>query len=272
MTNHRAVCLALGVFSFSSTIAKADQLNLMGTANSFAVLGASTVTNTGSSVLNGSLGLYSGTSVTGFPPGTVNGGSIYTNDGTAQQGQADALSGFNALALLSTSTNLTGTDLGGLTLTPGIYTFNSSAQLTGDLTLDFGGLSGQSFVFQTGSTLTTASASNVNLINEGTDDSIYWVVGSSATLGTTTAFEGELIAAQSITLNTGATIGCGNAIALNGAVTLDSNVLGGGCAAGNELTVSSFGGPSPTPEPGTLGMVAMGLVGALGAVRRRLSL
>ena len=119
--------------------------------------------------------------------------------------------------------------MGGLTLTPGVYTFDSSAQLTGELTVDFGGLSDKSFVFQTGSTLTTASASSINIVNQGTDDSIYWEVGSSATLGTTTAFEGELIAAQSITLDTGASIGCGNAIALNGAVTLDSNTIGGQC-------------------------------------------
>jgi len=252
-------------------------LNVMGTADSFAVLGASTVTNTGSSVLTGILGLDPGPSITGFLPGIVTGGSTYVDNGVALLAQADALSGFNALAALSTTDNLTGTDLGGLTLTPGVYTFNSSAQLTGALTLNFGGLSGQSFVFQTGSTLTTASASSVNIINEGTDDSIYWEVGSSATLGTTTAFEGELIAAQSITLDTGATIGCGNAIALNAAVTLDTNTIGGGCATGDDLTVDSVAVNSPmdpavTPEPGTLAMVATGMLGAVGAFRRRLRL
>ena len=264
------VVLVMSILSTLSTYTKADQLNLMGTADNFAVLGASTVTNTGSTVLAGNLGLYPGTSITGFLPGTLSSGSIDINNGVAQQGWLDALSGYNALRLLPTSYDLTGTDLGGLTLKPGVYTFESSAQLTGDLTLDFGGLSGQSFVFDTGSTLTTASASNVNIINQGTDDSIYWVVGSSATLGTTTAFEGELVAATSITLDTGATIGCGNAIALTGAVTLDSNTIGGGCAVGDALTVNSVTTPAPAPEPGTFGLLATGLVSMAGAFRRKL--
>jgi Ice-binding-like/PEP-CTERM motif len=269
---------ALGFISLSATSMKADQLNVLGTADSFAVLGASTVTNTGSTVLNGNLGLDPGSSITGFPPGTVTAGSIYINDGTAQIAQADALSGFNALALLSTSQNLTGTDLGGLLLAPGIYTFDSAAQLTGEVTLDFEGLSNQSFVFQVGDALTTASASSVNVINGGTNDSIYWEVGSSATLGTTSAFEGDLIASQSITLTTGATIGCGSAIALNAAVTLDTNTIGGGCDAIYSRTTdnptdpinSGGSGTSPVPEPGTFSMLAIGLATAAGAFRRRL--
>lgn len=255
--------IALGILLLSSHRLLADQMNVLGTANSFAVLGATTVTNTGSTVLSGNLGVSPGTSITGFPPGIVNNGAIHLNDGVAIQGQADALSGYNSLNGLAVTQSLTGQDLGGLTLTPGVYSFASSAQLTGPLTLDFGGLNDVSFVFLTGSTLTTASGSTVQTINQGTNDSVYWAIGSSATLGTTTAFEGYLIANQSITMNTGATIACGNAIALNGAVTLDSNVVGGGCSD------SGSGDQSPVPEPGTLSLMATGLCGMAGVIRRK---
>jgi type VI secretion system secreted protein VgrG len=258
--------LAVGIVAFSPHILIADQMNVLGTANSFAVLGASTVTNTGSSVLSGNVGVSPGTSITGFPPGTVINGTIDANDGAAIQGEADALSGFNSLNGKAVTQTLTGQDLGGLTLTPEVYFFASSAQLTGPLTLNFQGLNNVSFVFQTGSTLTTASGSSVNSINVGTNDSIYWAIGSSATLGTTTEFEGYLIANQSITMTTGATIQCGSAIALNGAVTLDSNVIGNGCSTGDG---SGSGTPSAVPEPGTFAMFATGLLGAGRAIRRR---
>jgi hypothetical protein len=257
--------LAVGILSISSHFLVADQMNVLGTANSFAVLGATTVTNTGSSVLNGNVGVAPGTSITGFPPGIVN-GTIDSNNGAAIQGEADALSGFNSLNGLVVTQTLTGQDLGGLTLTPGVYFFASAAQLTGPLILNFEGLNDVSFVFQTGSTLTTASGSSVNSINLGTNDSIYWAIGSSATLGTTTAFEGFLIANQSITMTTGATIGCGSAIALNGAVTLDSNVIGNGCSTGDG---SGSGTPSAVPEPETLALFATGLLGAGIVIRRR---
>jgi hypothetical protein len=247
------VCLLAVPFLMLSTLnayASACPDPILGSACSFGVLGASTVTNTGNTVIDGDLGVWPGTAITGFPPGIVN-GTIHDGDAVAMQAQADALAAYTFLQGLSSNMNLTGQDLGGLTLDPGVYTFNSSAQLTGNLTLDFEGLSNQTFVFQIGSTLTTASASMVNVINMGQNDNIYWAVGSSATLGTTTSFQGNLIAFTSDTLNTGATDNCGRVIALNGAVTLDDN------------TINNCGVGSTVPEPSTIALVVTG--GALTA-------
>ena len=240
--------------------AYADTINL-GTAGSYAVLGASTVTNTGSSVINGNLGVSAGCAVTGFPPGIVNGKTNECN-AAARHAQRDLTTAFNqGMGMFKTGT-LTGQDLGGQTLTEGVYFFYSSAQLTGVLTLT--GKPGAVFVFQIYSTLTTASNSSVIFINSLTnkpmnDPHIYWVVGTSATLGTSTKFAGNILALASITLNTGASITCGSALARNGAVTMDTNTITKGC--GRTATV---------PEPGTISLMGSGLVILAGVVRRRM--
>jgi hypothetical protein len=195
----------------------------LGTAGSFAVLGGSTVTNTGPTVVNGDLGVSPGSSVTGFPPGVVL-GTIHTNDATAMQAQVDLTTAYNAVAGTPCTVDLTGQDLGGLTLTPGVYCFTAAAQLTGTLTLNALGNPNASFLFKIGSTLTTASSSQVLFTNGGSSCNVFWQVGSSATIGTTSNFAGNILALTSITLTTGATLS-GKALARNGAVTTDTNSI-----------------------------------------------
>ena len=161
------------------------EAQVLGTAESFAVLGGETVTNTGSSVITGNVGVSPGSAVTGFPPGIVIGGTIHAADAVTAQAQADLTTAYNSLDALPVTDDLTGDDLGGMFLMPGVYNFDTSAQLTGVLTLDGAGNSASTFVFQIGSTLTTASNSAVLLINGANANNVFWVVGSSATLGTT---------------------------------------------------------------------------------------
>jgi Ice-binding-like len=189
---------------------------------SFAVLGATTVTNTGSSVLAGNLGVSPGTSIIGFPPGTNPGFQQYTATAQAAQAQTALTTAILALAGTGVTQNLTG-DLGGRTLGPGVYGFSSTAQLTGPLTLT--GSANDVFIFKIGSTLTTASRSSVVLAGGAQAGNVFWDVGSSATLGTFTSFQGDILANASITLTTGATIICGAAWASTAAVTLDSNTI-----------------------------------------------
>ncbi|MEP7172545.1 MAG: ice-binding family protein [Aestuariivirga sp.] len=219
------------------------------TLDSYGVLAGSTVTNTGPSVINGDVGASPGDgtppSIIGFPPGIVNVPfTIHDADADAALAQSELTTTYNDLAGRPATANLTGQDLGGLVLTPGVYAFDSSAQLTGTLTLDGQGNPNAVFIFNIDSTLTTASSSTVALINGAQGGNVYFRVGSSATLGGTTQFAGQILALTTITLITGADIDCGAALARNGAVTLDTNTISI-CV----LVAATFGdvlGPSAT--------------------------
>ncbi|MDZ4169740.1 MAG: ice-binding family protein, partial [Coriobacteriia bacterium] len=209
------------------TALAADAPLNLGAASSFAVLAGSTITNTGpttiSGLAGGDIGVSPGTAITGFPPGVIS-GVMHSADAAASQAQTALTAAYLDAAGRSTTQDLTGQDLGGLTLTPGVYSFSSSAQLTGQLTLNGLGNPDAVFIFKIGTTLTTASNSSVVFINGAQSCNVYWQVGSSATLGSGTQFKGNILALTSITLVTGAAVD-GRLLARNGAVTLDSNVI-----------------------------------------------
>lgn len=227
----------------------------LGTAGPFVVLGGSTVTNTGASVLNGDLGVSPGTALVGFGSPAVVNGATHANDAVAQQAQADLTTAYDVAAAqpVPPANDLTGTDLGSRTLIPGAYRYTSSAQLTGALTLDAQGDPAAQFVFEIGSTLTTASASSVVLTNGASPCNVFWQVGSSATLDTDTAFQGTVMALTDITLNARASV-VGRMLARNGQVSLIQNTLGNsGCRTGSstpptgQSTPTGPTGAGPTP-------------------------
>ena len=239
----------------------------LGTASSFAVLGGQSVTNTGPSAITGDLGVSPGSSITGFPPGLVS-GAIHKADAVALQAQTDLTTAYNNAASQATNVTLTSPgDLGGLTLVPGVYTASSSIDLTGTLTLDAQGNPNAVWVFQVGSTLTTASASRVLLINGAAPCNVYWQIGSSATLGTNTTFVGNILALTSIGLNTSASID-GRALARNGSVTLDTNrITLPSCPAsttgGTTAGTTTAGTTGSTTTAGTTGSTTGGLLGGV---------
>ncbi len=222
----------------------------LGTAGSFAVLAGAGITNTGPTTVNGNIGTFPTTSITGAGSMTVNG----TNEGgnsVTQGAKTDLVTAYNTAAGEGPTTAVAA-DLGGQTLTPGIYNSASSLGLTGALTLNGGGNPNALFVFQAGSTLTTASASSVSLINGAQACNVFWQVGSSATLGTGSSFRGTILALTSITVTTGTTI-VGRALARNGAVTLDTDTITvPTCTTPTGTTVTTLGSANTstkTPSP-----------------------
>jgi hypothetical protein len=234
----------------------------LASAAAYAVLAGSTVTNTGSSVISGDIGLDPGTSVTGFPPGEIvpGTGTEQVADAEALQAQSDLKKAYNDAATRKPPTAI-GAQLGGLTLGPGVYKASSDMGLTGTITLDGDGNVNAVFIFQAGSTLITATHSTVSLIGDAQACNVFWQVGSSATLKGGTNFNGTILALTSATLDTGATVK-GRVLARNGAVTLDDNTItrptvcltksGGGSSSSTTASSSTPTTPTsttPTPVP-----------------------
>jgi autotransporter-associated beta strand protein len=220
-----AVLFVLGLFA-TSWSASAQETISLGAAGNVAVLGSSTVTNAGSTTVIGNLALSSpGVSITGFPTGVIVAGSQYIGPGLANQAHADASAAYAQVAGETLTSDLSGENLGGLTLTPGVYHFATAAALTGTLILNTEGDPNAAFHFQIGTTLTTDPLSVVSLLN-GNTVNIFWQIGTSATIGVNSTFYGNILADQSITVNSGATIN-GRAMAINAAVTLSTNTING---------------------------------------------
>jgi hypothetical protein len=263
----RLIGIALAMIAVLALPAAAQAAPVgLGTAGPFVVLGATKVTNVGPSVLNGNLGISPGTELEGFGlPAVINGSTHATNE-VAAKAQLDLTTAYDVAAGQSVlpANDLSGTDLGERKLAPGTYRYNAAALLTGALTLDAEGDPNAEFVFQIGSQLTTESASSVLLVNGASPCNVYWQVGSSAVLGTTTSFQGSLMALTSISLNSNATV-VGRMLARNGQVSLIENTLTRPlCATGPTTPPSGEtpGGPGTVPPttpgttPGTTGLAA----------------
>ncbi len=241
-----AVAVLVAAQSAGAAAAPVD----LGTAGSFGVLAGQTVTNTGPSTVIGDLGVSPGTAVTGFPPGIVFNGTIHSADGVANGAQSDLTTAYNDAAGRSPTANVPAFIGAGQTLAPGVYKASSSLDVGGSLTLDAGGDPNAVFIFQAPSTLITDSASSVTLTNGAQACNVFWQVGSSATLGTNSAFTGTVLALTSISVQTGDTIE-GRALARNGAVTLDDDTIVVPACAITPPTSPPPTSPPPTSPPPT---------------------
>ncbi|MBW8826985.1 MAG: DUF3494 domain-containing protein [Acidobacteria bacterium] len=216
---------ALGVVAlvpFATGAAAAAATVPLGTATSFAVLAGAGITNTGPTTVKGDVGTFPTTTVTGSASMTITGVN-HAGDAVTQQAKTDLVTAYGNAAGQG-PTNPIAADLGGRTLTAGVYNSASTIGLTGALTLNGAGDPNAVFVFQAGSALTTASGSLVNLINGAQSCNVFWQVGSSATLGTGSTFRGTVLALTSITVTTAVTVD-GRVLARNGAVTLDTDTI-----------------------------------------------
>jgi hypothetical protein len=219
-----ALVLAISVFALRPLLASAAQPPVgLGRATPFAVLSGQGVTNTGSTVIHGNLGTVPAAAVTGFPPGHVH-GAIHQADAVALGAQNDLITAYTSAAGRIPVT-IVATELGGQTLTPGVYsTETGDFQITGTLTLDAQGDPNGVFIFQTSTTLITASSSVVRLIGAASPCNVFWQIGSSATLGTGSNFRGTIMALTSIQVDTGVNI-IGRVLARNASVTLDNDTI-----------------------------------------------
>lgn len=219
-----ALVVGVGVLAFQPIPAHAAQPVVgLGTTASYAVLAGQGVTNTGPTVVNGNLGTFPNPAVTNFPPGIVH-GAIHQADAHAQHAKSDLTTAYNDAAGRTPVTTIA-TQLGGKTLIPGVYnSLSGTFQITGTLTLNASGNPNGVFIFQTASTLVTASSSRVSLIGSASSCNIFWKVGSSATLGTASNFRGNILALASVQVQTGVTV-IGRVMARTASVTLDSDVI-----------------------------------------------
>lgn len=230
-----------------STAGAAQAPIVLGTTESFAVLAGSTITNTGPTTITGNVGLHPGDAVTGFES-VILSGELHLADAVAEQAKVDLVTAYNDAAGRGPATRVA-TELGGQELMAGVYdSADGTFGITGTVTLDAQGDPGAVFIFQMASTLTTAAVSSVNLINGADACNVFWQVGSSATLGTGTSFQGTILALTSISLTTGATIE-GRALARDGAVTMDTNTITTSACATATPTPTPTPSPTPTPTP-----------------------
>lgn len=234
--NYPCLLASVGFAALIGFVSPASAQNVsLGTAANFGVLAGSAVTNTGPSVVTGNVGVFPGTAISGFPPGSLVSGFPHSADTVSQQAQADLTTAYNDAAGRPGCTSIAGGLLGAggaTTLGPGVYCMGAGS-LTGTLTLNGAGV----YIFQMASSLTTASSSAIALTNGASACGVWWQVTSSATIGTSTAMVGNILALTSITINTNATLD-GRALARNALVSLDSNTV-----------TACSGGPFPAVPP-----------------------